>query len=226
MKQGLFIVIEGLDGAGKSTQVAKITEEFKKKGKDVVFLHFPRYNSPVYGELISSFLRGDMGSIDNVDPRLVALIYAGDRADAASQIREWLEKGLVVIVDRYVYSNIAYQCAKTDSPDSLRKWIFSLEYDYNKIPVPDLSLFLDVPFSFTVNKLTSNRDNDSDRDYLHGKADIHEASLTFQEKVRKEYIHATELDEKFVRIDCSNEKGEMASADTIYSRINAVLEKI
>jgi len=224
--KGLFIVIEGLDGAGKSTQVSKITEEFKKKGKDVVFLHFPRYESPVYGELISSFLRGDMGSNDSVDPRLVALIYAGDRADAASQIKGWLDQGLVVIADRYVYSNIAYQCAKSDTPEELRKWIFSLEYEHNKIPVPDLSMFLDVPFSFTAAKLTANRDNDSDRAYLNGKADIHEASLSFQEKVRREYIIATELDPRFVRVDCSDINGAMASADVIYSRINEVLESL
>jgi len=220
------MVIEGLDGAGKSTQVAKITDALKEKGREVKYLHFPRYDSPVYGELISSFLRGEMGTIESVDPRLVALLYAGDRADAAKILRDWIDAGYVVIVDRYVYSNIAYQCAKSDSKEELRNWIFSLEYDYNGIPKPDLSIFLDVPFSFTTERLTSTRDGDDDRGYLEGKKDIHEASLSFQEHVREEYLKAVERDVDFVRVDCSLD-GKMAPADIIYSRIAEVLyEKI
>ena len=220
------MVIEGLDGAGKSTQVSKITEDLERKGRKVKFLHFPRYESSVYGELISSFLRGEMGTIDSVDPRLVALIYAGDRADAAKTLREWIDAGYVVIVDRYVYSNIAYQCAKSNTKEQLRDWIFSLEYGYNGIPKPDLSIFLDVPFCFTAERLTSARDGDCDRGYLEGKTDIHEASLTFQERVREEYIKAVDRDADFVRIDCSLD-GKMAPAEVIYSRIAEVLyEKI
>lgn len=228
MRKGFFIVVEGLDGAGKSTQVSKITEELKSKGLEVRYLHFPRYDSPVFGQLISMFLRGDLGTIDNVDPHLVALIYAGDRADAAKTVREWLDLGYAVIVDRYVYSNIAYQCAKIADPsrkEELREWIFSLEYDYYGIPKPDLSIFLDVPFSFTVDRLTSARQGD-DRDYLGGKSDIHEASLPFQQLVREEYLKAVDRDSDFVKVDCSLD-GNMAPADTIYSRIAEVLhEKI
>ena len=75
-----------------------------------------------------------------------ALLYAGDRAEAAPMIRRWLEAGKFVIVDRYVYSNVGYQCAKIDAPadrERLREWIIDLEYGHNGIPQPDLSLFLD-----------------------------------------------------------------------------------
>jgi dTMP kinase len=72
-----------------------------------------------------------MGANNTVDPYLVALIYAGDRNDAGSMIRSWLEKDYFVLVDRYVISNIAFQCAKLKSPEEKQKlndWIIRLEY--------------------------------------------------------------------------------------------------
>ena len=108
----MLIVIEGLDGAGKSTQVALVKEYIEKTGRKLKYLHFPRFDAPVYGELIAKFLRGEFGSNDAVHPQLVALLFAQDRADAAPLIREWLSQGCCVLLDRYVYSNIAYQCSK------------------------------------------------------------------------------------------------------------------
>lgn len=202
----MFIVIEGLDGAGKSTQVALMRNMFEQQyGKKVEYLHFPRFDAPVYGELIARFLRGELGALDQVNPYLVALIYAGDRQQAATLIRNWLNAGKVVIVDRYVYSNIAYQCAKQPAGEltALKKWILNLEYGHNDIPRPDLSLFLDVPFAFTEKKLTEQREGD-DRDYLQGKKDIHEASLDLQRRVRKVYLSCTQDDSSFRVIDCGD----------------------
>ena len=108
----MLIVLEGLDGAGKSTQVKLLKEYIQSKGKQLRYLHFPRFDAPVYGDLIAKFLRGDFGAINQVHPQLVALLFAEDRRDAAALIREWLGNGDVVLLDRYVYSNIAYQCSK------------------------------------------------------------------------------------------------------------------
>jgi len=218
----MFIVIEGLDGAGKSTQLSKIEEMLRGRGLEFEYLHFPRFDAPVYGDLIARFLRGELGSIENVNPYLVALIYAGDRNDAAATIRQWLQAGKVVIVDRYVYSNIAYQCAKMDNPagkEQLKNWILNLEYKNNDIPRPDLSLFLDVPFKFTKRKLAENRTGD-DRDYLNGKKDIHEASLTLQEKVRQVYLDCAVCDDSFKVIQCSDDQGEMLPPDDIFNKIS------
>ena len=96
----MFIVLEGLDGAGKSTQITKLKEMFNQRGVATEYLHFPRFDAPVYGDLIARFLRGDLGTIEGVNPYLVALLYAGDRADAANTINGWLAEGKVVIVDR------------------------------------------------------------------------------------------------------------------------------
>lgn len=217
----MFVVIEGLDGAGKSTQVARLQEWIEAQGKSWEYLHFPRFTTPYWGDLVARFLRGELGAIDAVDPRLVAMIYAGDRADAAATIRGWLDAGKVVIADRYVLSNVAYQCAKS-SDSTLKEWILGLEYDYNQIPRPDVELFLDVPFRFTQAKLTEVRQGD-DRGYLDGKQDIHEASLTFQQRVREQYL-AHKADNYSV-IECADaQTGAMLGIETIAKKISDALE--
>lgn len=222
----MFIVLEGVDGCGKSTQIAKLREMFAQQGVESEYLHFPRFDAPFFGDMIARFLRGELGSIEQVDPYVVALLYAEDRRDAAKMIQGWLGEGKVVIVDRYVYSNVGYQCAKLQDAaerEKLRRWILSLEYDYFAIPKPDLSLFLDVPFAFTERKLTEQRTGD-DREYLHGKQDIHEQSMDLQRAVRQVYIDAAEYDEDMYVVDCTTQAGEMASPEDIFGRIMQVVK--
>lgn len=222
-----FIVIEGLDGAGKSTQL-KLVEEFllSKKIKSR-FLHFPRTDSPVYGELISRFLRGDFGRNDEVDPYLVALLYAGDRKDASTLLRNWMDDGYVVLADRYLYSNVAFQCAKVHEmkeKQKLAQWIRNFEYEYNRIPVPDLNLFLDVPFSFTRDSLDGSRQGD-DRAYLKGADDIHEADLDFQQRVREVYLWQVAENSDFELINCDDGSGTMLPPDVISGIITHKIEE-
>ena len=222
----MFIVLEGLDGAGKSTQIKMLTEWLESAGRKVKYLHFPRFDAPVYGDLIARFLRGEFGGVEDVNPYLVALLYAGDRADAATIIRGWEADGYVVIVDRYVYSNVGYQCAKVadaETRKALKEWILNTEFGEFNIPQPDLSLFLDVPFKFTERKLTTVREGD-DRDYLQGGEDIHEASLDLQRAVRQVYLDAAVTDEALRVIDCSNGADEMDSPEAIHQRIVATLQ--
>lgn len=224
----MLIVLEGLDGAGKSTQIGRLKSYLKSRGIESEYLHFPRFDAPFFGELIARFLRGEFGSADEVDPYLVALLYAGDRHEAAKQIRAWQAEGKAVILDRYVYSNIGYQCAKCKSKaeqERLLEWILKLEYDHYKIPQPDLSLFLDVPFSFTERKLRESREG-ADRDYLKGGSDIHEESLTLQQRVREVYLEAAQRDKKLLIIPCASPQGEMASPDEIFSRIQNQIEPL
>lgn len=217
----MFIVLEGLDGAGKSTQIKMLREMIASRGIETEYVHFPRFDAPIYGDLIARFLRGELGSLEQVNPYIVALLYAGDRADMAAQIRQWLDAGRVVIADRYVYSNIGYQCAKIEDAverKRLKEWILHLEYEYNRIPRPDISLFLDVPFDFTVKKLTAVREGD-DRDYLKGGADIHESSLSLQEQVRRVYLDAAAEGNDITVIGCGDSNGAMASPELIFQRI-------
>ena len=221
----MFIVLEGLDGAGKSTQIRMLRQLFADRGVESEYVHFPRFDSPVYGQLIARFLRGEFGGVQEVDPYLVALIFAGDRADAAPQIRQWLTEGKAVVLDRYVYSNVGFQCAKLpagEERDRLADWIVNLEFGHNALPRPDLSLFLDVPFAFTERKLSEVREGD-DRDYLQGGQDIHEASLQLQQDVRSVYLASAAKDPSLRVVDCSDASGAMESPEGIFAKIRAEL---
>lgn len=216
-----LLVIEGLDGAGKSTQISLLKDYLSKKGYNCEYLHFPRTDAPYFGELIARFLRGEFGSLDTVDPYLVAMLYAGDRKDASEQISGWLRSGTIVLLDRYTYSNIAYQCAKMNEfagQENLMQWILSLEFSHFAIPRPDLNIFLDVPFSFTEKKLTGSRSGD-DRLYLNGSRDIHEESLPFQQKVRDMYLRMSLTDDRFIVVKCDDAHGCMHSPQVIFRLI-------
>lgn len=217
----MFIALEGLDGAGKSTQIKFLEAYFAEKNMQNRYLHFPRFDTPVFGELIAAFLRGDFGNIDDVNPYIVALLFAEDRRAAAQQIRNWINEGYTVIVDRYVYSNIGYQCAKLENAadrSKLRKWILELEFNCFNIPRPDLSIFLDVPFAFTANKLNEAR-HGSDRNYLQGKQDIHEANLEFQSQVREIYVEQQAEDSNFKIINCCCNADKMLAPQQIFEKI-------
>ena len=223
----MLVVLEGLDGAGKSTQVKKLRTYLESIFGSLEYVHFPRYDAPVYGDLISRFLRGDFGSNESVHPQLVALLFAEDRHGAAPQMRKTLAEGGHILLDRYVYSNIAYQCAKLNDPgeaEKLRDWVFNTEYGDFELPKPDLNIFLDVPISFVESKLKSDRAG-QDRDYLEGSQDIHEADIEFQKRVRTMYRRQCELDPKFIRIDCSDEYGQMLPPGAIFEKVKAVVDK-
>lgn len=216
-----LFVIEGVDGSGKSTQLKLLNDYFAGRGYSCEFLHFPRTDSPFFGELIARFLRGEFGSLGEVDPYLVAMLYAGDRRDASSMIRDWLNEGRIVLLDRYTYSNIAYQCAKLDDFDAqerLMNWILALEFNHFGIPKPDLNIFLDVPFEFTENKLRKGRTG-KDREYLKGTRDIHEENLLFQKRVRDIYVRVALEDENHAIIDCCNDNERMLAPEIISSMI-------
>ena len=224
----MLIVIEGLDGAGKSTQVRLMKEYLARVCPRLEYIHFPRYNAPVYGGLIGKFLRGGFGEIDKVHPQLVALLFAEDRHGAAPEIRKVLASGGTVLLDRYVYSNIAYQCAKmpdAESAEELREWILNTEYGQFDLPRPDLNIFLDVPIGFVEESLSRQRAG-SDRGYLHGARDIHEADIEFQMRVRDLYRRQCDLDASFLRIDCADDQGQMLPAADVFQRIRRQIDAV
>lgn len=223
----MLTVIEGLDGSGKSTQVKRLRKYLESVAGPLEYIHFPRYDAPVYGDLISRFLRGDFGDNEMVHPQLVALLFAEDRHGAAPMMKKTLAEGGSVLLDRYVYSNIAYQCSKLKDDaeaEALRDWIFNTEYGEFALPKPDLNIFLDVPIEFVESKLSGQRAG-ADRDYLEGARDIHEADITFQKRVREMYRRQCEADSKFIRIDCSDEYGMMLPPDAIFRKIQAVVDE-
>lgn len=221
----MLVVLEGLDGAGKSTQVKKLKEYLESISKSLKYIHFPRYDSPVYGGLIGKFLRGGFGSIESVHPQLVALLFAEDRHAALGEITRSLENGGTVLLDRYVYSNIAYQCAKLEDnseAEELREWILNTEFGYFGLPRPDINIFLDVPISFVEKSLALPRSGD-ERDYLQGRKDIHEADIEFQKRVRSMYMRQASLDPSLAVIDCAANDGTMLPPDDIFLKIKELV---
>ena len=224
----MLFVIEGLDGAGKSTQVRLLKQYLEERLGALEYIHFPRYDAPVYGELIGKFLRGGFGALEAVHPQLVALLYAEDRHGAAPQMRVSLSQGRPILLDRYVYSNIAYQCAKLDRDEDrerLREWINNTEFGAFDLPRPDLNLFLDVPIGFVEQKLSAERQG-SDRNYLSGSRDIHEADIRFQMQVREVYLRQCAVDPRFLRIDCAGPDGTMLPPDDIFVKIKQAVDGI
>lgn len=224
----MLIVLEGLDGAGKSTQVKKLREYLEKVTSSLEYIHFPRYGAPVYGDLISRFLRGDFGTNETVHPQLVALLFAEDRHGAGPGIRKALEEGKTVLLDRYVYSNIAYQCAKlhdVTERKNLRDWILTTEYGPFNLPRPDINIFLDVPIDFVKENLASHREG-ADRAYLEGTQDIHEASISFQKDVREMYLAETVSDPHFIRVDCSDKNGRMLPPGDIFQKVKDIISRV
>lgn len=215
--KGKFIVIEGLDGSGKSTQIELLNQYFNNQGVTTHYIHFPMLNKGVNGTLIAEFLRGEFGTLENVHPKLVALLFANDRKEHIHLINNWLNNGDVVLADRYVYSNIAFQGAKTkdnQEKEALKNWILDYEFNYNQLPKPDVSIFLNVPLESVKKSLDNIREGD-DRDYLKGKEDIHENDFSFQEKVYQEYKNMVLEQENFFEIICKDENDNFLDKQTI-----------
>jgi dTMP kinase len=203
---GKLIVTEGLDASGKSTQTNLIKKYLENKKIKYKYLHFPLYGQNEAAKVISSYLKGDFGNIDEVDPVFVAGMYAMDRFLYLPKLKKDLEENEVVLLDRYVFSNMAYQGAKYNNEAQssiMRDWINELEFGFYELPYPNLNIFFDTPIDFIEERLIKKREGE-DRRYLDGKADIHEMNIEFQIKVRENYLAVKEYP-NFIIINCAIE---------------------
>ena len=185
-----LIVLEGLDSSGKSTQSKLILKHFEKLEKKIKYLHFPMYGHNQFSDVIVKFLKGEFGDINEVDPLFVANIYAMDRYKYKEQLIKDLKENDIVILDRYVFSNLAFQGAKYEDEKKRKEiveWIWKFEFDFLSLPYPDLMIFFDVPLDTIQERLNIERVGD-DRDYLDGEKDIHEQDIKFQSDVRDVYF--------------------------------------
>lgn len=215
--KGKLITLESNDSVGKSTQIKLITEYLSSINKTHINIHFPMYGQNEFANVISSFLRGEFGDIDEVDPLFVANIYAMDRYKYKIQLLKHLDNYDYVIIDRYVHSNMAFQGAKYDDDDKRQgiiKWINDFEFRFLQLPYPDLIMFLDLPIDIIKERLEKGRTG-KDREYLEGKQDIHEKSLDLQSKVRKIYLGLSEL-RNYKIINCLNDKGVVLTPNELF----------
>jgi dTMP kinase len=182
--RGLLIAIEGIDGSGKHTQARLLEQSIRRLRHPVYSTGFPQYES-WFGTMVGKFLNGDFGSLENVDPHFSALLYAGDRFEAKSQIEEALTEGKIVLVDRYIASNMAHQVARArpEKRAEFLRWIEHLEYTIYGMPKEDLILYLRVPPS-QAQKLVAMK---GERNYTSAKHDILESSLRHLEDAADMY---------------------------------------
>lgn len=215
MKKGLLVVIEGIDGAGKTTQIGLLEQHLASQGRalQVEVINFPRYEDNLYGALIRRYLEGEFGNINEVNPYLLALAYAGDRVLAKPMINNWLNEGKIVIANRYVSSSKAHLGANLDEEmmEEFMEWINQLEYQTNGMPKPDLNILLKVdPKIGQQNALKDHQ------------VDIHEKSLDHEEKAAQIYFELSKKEPNWIVIDCMKD-GTMKSKDAICKEIIKII---
>lgn len=183
-ERGLLIAVEGIDGSGKHTQAKLLEHALHARGQKILATGFPQYES-WFGHMVGKFLDGELGSLEAVDPHFSALLYAGDRFEAKSRLVSALDAGQIVLVDRYVSSNLAHQVARAapEKRSEFLRWIEHLEYSIYGMPREDLILYLRVPPN-QAQKLVAQK---SKRDYTHKTHDIQERSLRHLEDAAEMY---------------------------------------
>jgi len=195
----LLVAFEGIDGSGKGTQARRLQEHLSDRGRKVALISFPRYEQTLFGRAVGEFLNGRFGALDEVDPFLVSLLYAGDRFESRSLLTAALDENDVVILDRYVASNIAHQGAKRDGDArcELIDRIREIEYGLYQLPRPDAVLLLDLPVT-EAQKLIATK---SARSYTDRKADLQEADAVYLQRVRDVYLSLANDQPNWYRID-------------------------
>jgi len=181
----MLLAIEGIDGAGKGTLCRELLARAKADGIRAAALSFPRYEQTQFSDLIGRYLRGEMGEIDQVPVRYAALLYGGDRFESRQQLLDLIAAHDLVILDRYVASNIAYNAAKVAEGEraELVAWIERLEYDLFALPRPDLTLLL-ATSTVLADRLVGEK---SARSYTDDTRDLHEANRGYLSVVAEVY---------------------------------------
>ena len=156
MSKGKLIVIEGTDCSGKQTQTDLLVQNLRKLGYKAISFSFPNYASPT-GKIIGSCYLGKTGEsyfsegIENVDPKISSLYYAADRAYNIDEVNHYLEEGYIVVLNRYVESNMAFQGGKIKDirkRNMMYEWLDNLEFVLLDLPRPDYVLFLYLPYEY------------------------------------------------------------------------------
>lgn len=145
---GYIVVIEGTDGCGKQTQAKVLMERLKTLGYPVMTQSFPNYDSPSSGP-VKMYLGGDFGNDTSMDAYQASALFAVDRlCTYKKNLQEFYNNGGIIVMDRYVQSNMLHQAGKIrdrEQVDKYLEWLDNLEFDVLGLPRPNRVLFLDVP---------------------------------------------------------------------------------
>ncbi|MBD3672383.1 MAG: dTMP kinase [Planctomycetaceae bacterium] len=209
----VLVAIEGIDGSGKGTQARRLTQTLSDQGRRVELLSFPRYDDTFFGRTVGRFLNGEFGSLSEANPFLVSLLFAGDRFESRELLREKMESNDLVILDRYVASNIAHQGSKlpVEQQPSLIEFVQTLEYEIYGLPRATLNVLLDLPAE-TAQELIGRKNA---RSYTEQSHDLQEADRDYLESVRQTYLTVAERHPDSWRIISAQNENGLRSIESI-----------
>ena len=225
--KGKLITIEGTDCSGKETQTNLLIKKLREEGYQVQNFSFPNYNSPT-GKIIGGPYLGKENfdkcyfeeGPNNVDPKVASLYYAADRKYNIDKINFLLNQGYNVILDRYIYSNMAHQGGKIENKterNEMYNWLDKLEFDLMELPKPDLTIFLHMPV-LIAEKLKANRKE---------KADGHEKDINHLKNAEQAYLELAQK-YKFETIECfenENPKSIAEISELVYKKVKPFMNK-
>lgn len=225
--RGKLIVIEGTDCSGKQTQSEKLIERLKQENVAIESMSFPMYDTPT-GKIIGGPYLGKSYICDswfkegavNVDPKVASLYYAADRLYNIKKINDLLDQGINVLLDRYISSNMGHQGGKLNNKEErfeVYKWIDDLEYGFLKLPRPDFTALLFMPYEYSL-ELKKGREESLDE---------HERSKEHLVNAEQAYLELAEL-YNYQIINCI-ENNKVRSIeninDELYRKIKEMFKK-
>lgn len=223
--RGCLIALEGIDGSGKRTQLDLLVRALAARGCASLPVSFPHYRG-FFGAMVTRYLRGELGTLEQVDPHFSALLYAGDRLESKPVIEAALSRGRLVIADRYIASNLAHQGARVPAaqrPEFL-EWLRRLEYQIYGLPSEDLVIYLRVPAAAAQRLAGARAAADSSR----LQQDLQESSLRHLEEASRVYdLLATQ--ERWsviegIRPGRGDSAAELRSPEEIHREVLAAVE--
>lgn len=219
--RGKFIVLEGIDGSGKRTQIEALALAFARRGVSCSQISFPNYNG-FFGKLVARFLNGEFGQLGDVDPHFSALLYAGDRLESKPSIETALAAGKTVLADRYIGSNLAHQGARVpkEKRQEFLAWLKQLEYGVYGLPAEDIVVYLRVPAS-EAHRLIAQKGS---RGYTKLRRDLQEADIAHLEAAAEVYEELSRQP-NWLRIDCFDAAaGSMRAPAEIHEELFAAVD--
>lgn len=219
---GKLFVIDGTDGSGKATQTRFLVERFKKEGREVETIDFPRYSTNLVGKLIRESLDGKHGDFLGLDPKLASIPYAVDRFETKPLIEGWLAAGKIVVADRYVSANQIHQGGKitdAEARTAFLAWLDQLEFGVLKLPRPDAIVYLHAPIEVTM-RLAAERAR------AKGEApDRAEVNAKHQAESQEGALAVIKASNNWFRVDCGNGADGLLSPEVIHEQVYAAFKR-
>ena len=219
MGKGLLIVIDGIDGSGKTVQTKLLCEHLEKLGHRVETPTFPRYDKES-SYFVRKLLRGDLEEQGGAQPHIASMFYSFDRMDAAPELKSELNKGTILVSNRYTSSNVGHQGGRIENFKERKAyyaWLDHFEYEQLRIPRPHLVLYLHVPVSVAL-AMIEHRFHEEKRT----SKDLYD-NAEHLKKAYQSYGEAAELFPYWETVECM-EGDAFLPPEKVHERVWAIVE--